>query len=94
MVLSGKRSVAYVRHAPPPIKVVINNASKIGLTGRKGTAKYWLKYSGYPGSLRRERVGQVLTKKGHQEMVRRAVYQMLDGNKLRSKLMKNLTITD
>ena len=49
-------------------------------------------HSGFPGNLKRRSQDYVVKTKGHQEVLRRAVYGMLPKNKLRAKMMNNLKI--
>ena len=94
ILLMGKNSVDFARNVIPNIEVTITNASKINIdTNKKETAAYkW--YSGYPGGLRDEKLKDALAKKGYGEVLRRTVYGMLPSNKLRSRMIKNLTISE
>ncbi len=93
IALMGKDEPTFERHTITGGTVTIVNAGKIKIDPRKlDTVKFAL-YSGYPGGLRFETLAQVLEKKGIEEVLRRAVYGMLPGNKLRPELMKKLTVT-
>jgi len=92
--LMGKDEATFERHMITGGTVTISNASKIKIDPRKLDTVKYAQYSGYPGGLRYETLAQVLEKKGIEEVLRRAVYGMLPGNKLRSEIMKKLTVTE
>ena len=94
MALMGKDEPTFERHTITGGKVTIANAAKIKIDPRKLDTVKYAQYSGYPGGLRYESLKQVLEKKGIEEVLRRAVYGMLPGNKLRPEIMKNLTVTE
>ena len=56
--------------------------------------KQYASYSGYPGGLKYTKLQDVLAKKGHAEAIRRAVFGMLPGNRLRAHRMKRLIIME
>jgi len=94
VALMGKDAADYERHKITGGLVTIANAGKIKVDPRKLEGVQYAQYSGYPGGLRYESLGKVLEKKGMEEVLRRAVYGMLPGNKLRPEIMKNLTVTE
>jgi large subunit ribosomal protein L13 len=93
-LLMGKNSTAYVRNAAPSVTVEIVNASKADITVKKQANVLKARYSGYPGGLVQETVAHVIEKKGVSELFRKAVYGMLPSNKLRSRMIKNLKVTE
>jgi len=56
--------------------------------------KTYSRYSGYPGGLKQPTMKMVVAKKGYSELFKEAVSGMLPKNKLRSKMMKNLKISE
>ena len=90
--LLGKRSAHFVKHQVLPVKVVIENASKLHLPERRTKGKVYTHYTGYPGGLRSVRMDEMITKKGIEEVVRKTVDGMIPRNKLRTIRMKNLTV--
>ena len=94
LALMGKDEATFERHKITGGTVTIVNAGKIKIDPRKLDTVKYAQYSGYPGGLRYETLAQVLEKKGIEEVLRRAVYGMLPGNKLRSEIMKKLTVTE
>lgn len=94
IALMGKDEPTFERHKITGGTVTIENAGKIKIDPRKLEGVQYAQYSGYPGGLRYESLSAVLDKKGIEEVLRRAVYGMLPGNKLRPEIMKKLTVTE
>ncbi len=92
--LMGKNVADFKRNAIPDVTVEIKNASKADIHEKKLTQKTYSRYSGYPGGLRQPTMEQVIAKKGYSELFKEAVSGMLPKNKLRSKMMNNLKITE
>lgn len=92
MHLMGKTAATFERHHYSGFPVKITNASKIKITAKKLEALEHRRYSGYPGGLRTMKGTETVKTKGHKELLRLAIYQMLPGNKLRRTMMKNLEI--
>ncbi|MDQ5929756.1 MAG: large subunit ribosomal protein [Bacteroidota bacterium] len=92
--LMGKNTTAYEKNILPEINVTISNASKMKISDKKLTEKLYERYSGYPGGLKFKNLGDVIAKKGYEEVLRLAVYGMLPANKLRPRIMKYLTVND
>jgi large subunit ribosomal protein L13 len=90
-VLMGKHKPDYTPHADTGDFVVITNASKIHLTGKKWAKKEYIRHSQYPGGLRTRTASQV-----HAEdptrIVESAIKGMLPTNHLRASRMKRLRI--
>jgi len=93
-VLRGKDRSDFTRHLAPGIKVLVTNVSKLKLTAKKLKAKSYSRYSGYPGGLKFRSLAEVIAKKGSAEPLRLAIRGMLPANKLRPRILKNLTIND
>jgi large subunit ribosomal protein L13 len=92
MALRGKNKPTFERHIDPNVAVSIINASQIKIDPRKLVSKEYKRYSGYPGGLNMMSLEKTIAKKGFAEPLRLAVKGMLPSNKLRSKLLNNLTI--
>lgn len=93
-ILMGKNTPDFQRNKAPQVEVLITNASRIEISEAKRQDKSYKWYSGFPGGLRFERLDRALEKKGIGEVIRKTVYGMLPTNKLRSRMIKNLTITE
>ncbi len=94
--LMGKNTIDYARNNIPAVTVEIKNASKASIADTKKLQKTYSRYSGYPGGLKQPTMQQVIDKKGkgYSELFKEAVKGMLPKNKLRQKMMNNLTITE
>ncbi|MCL4208242.1 50S ribosomal protein L13 [Patescibacteria group bacterium] len=89
--LMGKNKPTYTPHIDGGDFVVVINASKIAVTGKKETDKEYFRYSGYPGGLRSLPLGK-LRDTYPTRIIEAAVYNMLPDNKLRSGRMNRLKI--
>jgi len=89
LILQGKNKPSYLSYKDEGDIVEIKNVEKIKITGRKMEDKYYYRYSGYPGGLKKKKVGEVFAK-DPKEVLKRAVYNMLPKNKLRKERMKRL----
>ncbi len=90
-VLHGKHKPTYTPYVDCGDFVIIINASKVLLTGKKLTDKKYYNHSGYPGGLR-ERTAEVMIEKYPEEMLERAIKGMLPHNRLGSAMGKKLFV--
>jgi large subunit ribosomal protein L13 len=89
--LRGKNNPAYTPHADMGDFVVVVNAEKVVLTGKKETQKLYSRHSGYPGGLRRRSVRDV--RASHPErIIENAVRGMLPGNVLGRRQFRKLKV--
>ena len=93
-LLMGKNKSSYTRNIPALVKVNVINAAQLSIDSEKLKSKEYIRYTGYPGGLRKESLGALVKRRGYKEALRRAVYGMLPSNKLRNIRMKNLFIAD
>lgn len=70
---------------------MVYNTDKIRTTGKKKTQKSYYRHSGYPGGIRAEKLGDLL-RRDSREALKKAVMGMLPKNRLRAKMMRNLTL--
>jgi large subunit ribosomal protein L13 len=89
--LRGKHKAIYTPHVDTGDFVVVVNAEKIVLTGKKLTDKIYYSYSGYPGGLRETAAGKMLAEKP-ENLIRIAVAGMMPKNNLGKKMLKKLKI--
>ena len=89
--LRGKHRPNFTPHADTGDWVIVINADKIALTGRKMDQKIYYRHSGYIGGLKEITAKELLAKKP-EEMVRLAVKGMLPKNKLGRRLFKKLKV--
>jgi len=90
-LLRGKHKPTFAPHVDGGDFVVVVNASKIALTGKKRTDKMHYRHSGRPGGLKAISYGDLLTK-DPRKAVELAVWGMLPKNKLSRKLIKKLKV--
>ena len=93
-ILMGKNKASYARNAVAAVKVSIVNTSKAAIDSKKMDDKEYVTFTGFRGGINTEKLGALIARKGTAEAFERAVYRMLPSNSLRSKMMKNLTITE
>lgn len=89
--LMGKTKPYFIKSLDCGDFVVVTNAKKIQVTGKKESEKMYGVYSGYPGGLKSESFKSLLVRRPD-EIIRRAVYGMLPKNKLRDSMIKRLFI--
>ncbi len=89
--LRGKHKPVYTAHTDTGDFVIVVNAEKISLTGKKLADKIYYRYSGYPGGLSTTTAGRMLKEKP-EELLRTAVKGMLPKNTLGRAMLKKLKI--
>jgi len=90
-LLRGKHKPSFTPHVDCGDNVVITNAAKINLTGKKWEAKEYIRHTGYPGG-QRSLTAQELYDKDPTRLVEKAVKGMLPKNKLGAVLFRNLKV--
>ncbi len=91
--LRGKDAASFAPNVEPKRDVTIVNVSKLDISEKKMKDKRYWSHSGNIGGFKKRTLGDLVTKRGHAEVLRRAIYGMLPANKLRARMMKRLTIT-
>jgi large subunit ribosomal protein L13 len=90
-LLQGKHKAVYTPHIDTGDHVVVVNASKVRLTGRKEEQKLYRYHSGYEGGLREERAKDV-KQKNPVRLVEEAVRGMLPKTKLGEAMWRKLKV--
>ncbi len=90
-VLRGKHKPTYTPHMDCGDFVIVVNASKVNLTGKKLDDKIYYNHSGYTGGLR-ERTARVMRDNYPVEMIERAVKGMLPKGRLGRQMYKKLFV--
>ena len=90
MALRGKHRPEYTPHCDCGDYVVVTNAEKVKLSGRKMDVRHYTWYTGYP-RLRLESYGDRLERRP-EDLIYHAVRRMLPKNKLASKMLARLKI--
>lgn len=90
-VLRGKRKPTYSPHLDNGDHVVVINADKVVVTGKKTQQKRYYHHTGYPGGLRSRTFAQLMA---HQpeRILRQAVKGMLPHNRLGRQMLKKLRV--
>lgn len=90
-LLIGKSKVLRVPNMDSGDNVVIINAEKIKVTGKKMSDKKYYRHSGYPSGLREETLSQLLSRRPG-DVLKKAIRNMLPKNKLRADRMARLHV--
>ena len=90
-VLRGKNKPIYTPHLDTGDYVIVVNAEKIHVTGRKLDQKFYHRYSGYPGGLTSISLREQL-EKHPTRVIRSAVWGMLPHNRLGRAMIKKLKV--
>lgn len=90
-MLMGKSKTNFVRHLDIGDHVVVINAAKVVVTGRKADQKLYHRHSGYPGGMKITTFSQMLAAKPEQIIIK-AVSGMLPRNKLHDRLLRHLHV--
>ncbi len=91
LVLRGKKKVNYTPHVDCGDNVIVINAEKIRLTGKKLTDKVYVRHTGYPGGQRFATPKELLNRKPI-AVLEEAVRGMLPKNRLGAELFRNLYV--
>lgn len=90
-ILMGKHKPQYVPYLDLGDMVVVINAAKVKVTGKKETQKKYTRHSGYPGGLRVESLAQVRQTKP-ETIITHAITGMLPKSKLGRQMVKKLHV--
>jgi large subunit ribosomal protein L13 len=92
MILRGKHRALFTPHADLGDHVIVVNAERVKLTGRKGEQKRYYRHSGYVGSLKSRTADEVLAGAHPERVIEHAVRGMLPKNSLGRKLFRKLKV--
>ncbi len=90
-ILMGKHKAIYTPHVDTGDYVVVVNAEKIELTGKKWQQKKYYRHSGYPGGLK-EMTALQMKEKHPEKIIYLAVKRMLPKNKLGRRMLRKLKV--
>jgi large subunit ribosomal protein L13 len=90
-ILRGKNKPQYTPHVDTGDFVVVVNAEKVAVTGRKAEQKVYRRHSGYPGGLKETSYEQLMERRPT-EILRRAVKGMMPKNRLARQQLRKLKI--
>ena len=89
--LRGKRKPEYTPHCDVGDFVIVVNAERIAVTGKKREQKLYHRHSGYPGGLRTRTLNDMLERRP-EEVIRKAVKGMLPRNRLARQQLRKLKV--
>jgi large subunit ribosomal protein L13 len=92
MRLRGKHKPSFTPNQDMGDNVIVINADKIQLTGKKRADKKYYWHTGHPGGIKHRTAGQILEGKYPERVVTAAVKRMLPGTRLSRKVMTNLRV--
>jgi large subunit ribosomal protein L13 len=90
-ILKGKHKPTYTPHLDTGDFIIVVNAEKVGLTGKKMKDKVYYRHTGYPGGIKAISAEKLLAKKPT-EMIRMAVKGMLPKNSLGRQMLRKLKV--
>ena len=91
VLLRGKHKASFAPHVDGGDFVIVINAEKVALTGKKATDKMVYRHSGYPGGLRAVPIGELI-EKNPTRVIENAVKGMLPKNKLAAQQLNHLKV--
>jgi len=91
-ILRGKHKPTFTPHMDCGDNVIVVNAEKVKLTGRKLGDKIYYWHTGYPGGIKQRTAGQILEGKHPDRVIGKAVERMISRNRLGRQQMSNLRV--
>ena len=90
--LRGKHKPQFTPHIDCGDNIIVINAEKVRLTGKKHDNDIFYWHTGYPGGIKSRTKGQILTGKHPQRVIEKAVERMLPKGPLGRQVFKNLRV--
>jgi large subunit ribosomal protein L13 len=91
-IIRGKHKPGYTPNQDCGDNVIVINADKVRLTGRKWTDKEYVRHTGYPGGMRVETPTELKARRSSTVIVENAVRGMLPKNRLGRAMFNNLYV--
>lgn len=91
-MILGKHKPDYTPHVDSGDNVIVINADKVKMTGKKWTKKKYIRHTGYPGGQRVTTPREIVEKKSATILIEKAVKGMLPKNRLGRKIFHNLYV--
>ena len=92
MRLRGKHKASFTPHMYMGDNVIIINAEKIQMTGKKRSDKIYYWHTGHPGGIKQRTAGEILEGAHPERVLTKAIQRMLPGGPLSRQQMTNLRI--
>jgi large subunit ribosomal protein L13 len=90
--LRGKHKATFTPHMDMGDNVIVINADKVQMTGRKRTDKTYYWHTGYPGGIKSRTAEQILEGAHPERVVEKAIQRMIPRNRLGRQQMSNLRV--
>ncbi|MCS6878273.1 MAG: 50S ribosomal protein L13 [Geminicoccaceae bacterium] len=90
--LRGKHKPIWTPHLDCGDHVVVINAEKVALTGRKREQKVYYRHTGYPGGIKQVTAGKLLEGRFPERVIEMAVSRMISRGPLQRKVLKKLHV--
>jgi len=90
-ILRGKHKAIYTPHVDTGDHVIVINAAKVKVTGKKYTDKLYYRHTGYPGGIKVTNFADLLRRKPEQ-VIEKAVWGMIPHNRLGRRVFKKLRV--
>ena len=91
-ILRGKTKPTFTPHMDCGDHVVIINADKVKLTGKKLSDKIYYRHTGHPGGIKSQTAGQILEGRFPERVIEKAVQRMIPSGPLGRQQMRNLRV--
>ena len=91
-ILRGKTKPTFTPHMDCGDHVVIINAEKVKLTGKKLSDKIYYRHTGHPGGIKSQTAGQILEGRFPERVIEKAVQRMIPSGPLGRQQMRNLRV--
>ncbi|MEO3429849.1 50S ribosomal protein L13 [Pelagibius sp. CAU 1746] len=91
-ILRGKHKPSFTPHMDCGDNVIVINAEKVKLTGKKTSDKVYYWHTGHPGGIKERTAGQILGGEFPERVVEKAVERMITRNRLGRQQLKNLRV--
>lgn len=92
MRLRGKHKPIFTPHMDCGDNIIVVNADKVQLTGRKRSDKIYYRHTGYPGGIKSRTAGQILEGDHPERVVIKAVERMISRNPMGRRQMRKLHV--
>lgn len=91
-ILRGKHKPSYTPHMDCGDNVIVINADKVALTGRKRRNKTYYRHTGWPGGIKSQTAAEILDGQFPERVVQLAVKRMIPSGPLGRQQMRNLRV--
>ncbi|MGV0819262.1 50S ribosomal protein L13 [Martelella sp. FLE1502] len=92
MRLRGKHKATFTPHVDDGDNVIVINAEKVAMTGKKYTDKMYYWHTGYPGGIKERTARQIIEGRFPERVIEKAVERMIPRGPLGRRQMKNLRV--